>query len=199
MSRTVSQTGLNLIAEFEGCNLTAYKCPAGVWTIGYGHTGNVKEGQTITKAEALELFRKDLQLFANHVNKFVKLPLNQNQFDALVSFTYNCGVGNLQRLIKNRTHAQIADALLLYNKANGKVLNGLVRRRKAERELFLKSVGTQKVQVTAGGLNVRTGIGTSYKIVTVLNKNQQVTISDIRDGWGKTPDGWINLKYTKNI
>lgn len=132
-----SSNGRALIKSFEGCHLTAYKCPSGVWTIGYGHTAGVKEGQTITQEQANTYLLLDLAKYERHVAA-TGLVLNQNQFDALVSFTYNCGNGNLKTLIKNRTLDQIAEALLLYNKSNGKVLAGLVRRRQAERELFLQ-------------------------------------------------------------
>lgn len=132
-----SKRGIDLIKSFEGCRLTAYRCPAGVWTIGYGHTAGVVPGQVITQSKAIDFLASDLIEYETAVTKNVKLPLNQAQFDALVSFTYNCGAGNLAKLIKNRNYTQIADALLLYNKGGGKVLAGLARRRKAERELFL--------------------------------------------------------------
>lgn len=132
-----SKKGIDLIKSFEGCRLTAYRCPAGVWTIGYGHTAGVVPGQVITQSKAIDFLASDLIKYETAVTKNVKLPLNQAQFDALVSFTYNCGAGNLAKLIKNRNYAQIADALLLYNKGGGKVLAGLTRRRKTERELFL--------------------------------------------------------------
>lgn len=132
-----SQTGINLIKEFEGCVLKAYRDPIGIWTIGYGHTVGVKEGQKITQAQAEELLKSDLKIYENGVAG-TALSLNQNQFDALVSFAYNCGVGSLTTLVKGRTLAQIADALLLYNRAGGNVLAGLVRRREAEKALFLK-------------------------------------------------------------
>ena len=134
-----SNNGISLIKSFEGCCLTAYKCPAGVWTIGYGHTAGVTEGMSITQKQADDLLKADLEKYEKYVED-TKLTLNQNQFDALVSFTYNCGNGNLKTLIKNRTLAEIAEALLLYKKSNGKVLSGLVRRRTAERELFLKEI-----------------------------------------------------------
>lgn len=133
-----SQNGVNLIKQFEGCKLTAYKCPAGVWTIGYGHTQGVKEGQKITSARAEELLRQDLKTFESQVSNNVFIPLNQNQFDALVSFIYNCGLGNLKTLVKNRNTNQIANAILLYNKSKGKTLAGLTKRRQAERNLFIK-------------------------------------------------------------
>ena len=112
-----SNNGLQLIKNFEGCRLTAYKCPAGVWTIGYGHTAGVKQGMTITQEQADNYLKSDLVIYENHVNNLNR-SFNQNEFDALVSFTYNCGAGSLQTLCKNRTNAQIADALLLYNFLN---------------------------------------------------------------------------------
>lgn len=138
MVYATSQKGIDLIKSFEGCRLTAYKCPAGVWTIGYGHTAGVFAGQTITNAQAELFLKSDLEKFEKAVIN-TNLNLNQNQFDALVSFAYNCGAGNLVKLVKGRTVDQIADKLLLYNKANGKVLAGLTRRRTAERNLYLSA------------------------------------------------------------
>lgn len=137
----ISEKGLNLVKEFEGCYLNAYKCPAGVWTIGYGHTGSVDNkkivlGMKITSAKATELLKADMNQHEKYVEKYVPFTLNQNQFDALVSFCFNCGPGNLQKLVKGRDVSEVADALLLYNKANGKELAGLTRRRKAERTLY---------------------------------------------------------------
>ncbi len=137
-----SNNGIELIKKFEGCRLTSYQCPSGVWTIGYGHTAGVCKGMTITQQKAEEYLKTDLTKYENYVTA-TRLTLNQNQFDALVSFTYNCGNGNLKKLIRNRTLAQIAEAILLYNKSNGKVLEGLKRRREAERELFLKADGKE--------------------------------------------------------
>lgn len=133
-----STQGIALIKRFEGCVLKAYKAVASeaYWTIGYGHYGpDVHQGDIITKERAEELLRGDLDRFERAVEKAG--PWSQSEFDALVSFTYNCGPGNLQKLVKGRTHAQIADAMLLYVKAGGLTLQGLVRRRKTERELFL--------------------------------------------------------------
>lgn len=140
---TVGQKGLELIKSFEGCKLKAYKPVATekYWTIGYGHYGaDVTEGMTITKAQAEKYLIADCQKFAKAVDKLC-LKLNSNQRDALISFAYNCGEGNLKKLVAGRTLSQIADAFLLYTKAGGKVLKGLERRRKAERELFLSSDG----------------------------------------------------------
>lgn len=133
---TTSEKGLAFIKKFEGLRLTAYQCAAGVWTIGYGHTSGVKKGQTITRAKAESYLKTDVARFEKAVNALNR-SFTQNQFDALVSFAFNCGTNNLKTLCVNRTAAEIADALLLYNKAGGKVNAGLVERRKAERELFL--------------------------------------------------------------
>jgi len=132
----ISNKGIELIKSFEGCSLTAYKDPVGVYTIGYGHTSDVTPLMKISLTDAEDLLIKDLRKFEGYVNQ-LNLNLNQNQFDALVSFTFNCGYSNLKKLVKNRSLIQIGNAILLYNKAGGKVLNGLVRRRKAEHELFM--------------------------------------------------------------
>ena len=137
----ISTTGLNLIKSFEGCRLTAYLCPAGVWTIGYGHTGNVKSGQKITQAKADAYLKADLAKFEKHVMSYdKKYNWNQNEFDALVSFAYN--VGSITQLTANgtRTKKQISEKLLAYDKAAGKTLAGLTRRRQAEKALFDKTV-----------------------------------------------------------
>lgn len=197
----ISQRGIDLIKQFEGCRLKAYLCPSGVPTIGYGHTKGVKLGQLITQQQAEQYLKQDLKVYEDHVKRIVKLELNQNQFDALVSFCYNCGAGNLQTLVKNRTLTQISNALLLYNKSNGKVLKGLQKRRIAEQQLFQTPItkNIRKVKVTAVGLNVRDGIGTTYKIVKVLKKNDVVVIQEELNNWGKISDGWISLKYTKEV
>lgn len=197
----IGQKGIDLIKFFEGCRLEAYLCPAGVPTIGYGHTAGVKLGMKITQQQATEYLKQDLQIYENHVNRIVELPLNQNQFDALVSFCYNCGQGNLQKLVKGRNHEQIAKTMLLYNKANGKVLKGLKTRRQMEQKLFLTpdiNFGNE-VQVTAGGLNVRSGAGIKNKIVDVLSKNDIVRVYEVSGDWGNIGKGWINLKYTKKV
>ena len=137
-----SQKGIDLIKKFEGCRLEAYKCPAGIWTIGYGHTKGVKDGMIITQTQAEEFLREDLRIFEQAVEACVKVPLSQNQFDALVSFCYNCGSGALKtstllRLHNEGKYSSAADQFLRWNKAGGKVLVGLTRRREEEREMFL--------------------------------------------------------------
>ena len=196
----VSTNGIELIKQFEGCSLKAYKCPAGIWTIGYGHTNGVKEGQKITQVQANTYLMEDLKTYGKYVNN-LQLPLNQNQFDALVSFCYNCGPGNLRTLVKNRTLSQIADALLLYNKGGGVVLNGLIKRRNAERELFLKPTNVTRYKVIARGLNVRSGPGINYDRVNILYKNNIVEITKISSRWGMLSDstGWVCLNYLKKL
>lgn len=132
----ISQRGIDLIKEFEGCRLTAYKDAVGVWTIGYGHTKNVKQGMKITQEQAEELLKEDLAEYEAKVEKYDKYNWNQNQFDALVSFAYN--IGSIDQLTSNGRRAikTISEKILEYKKAGGKTLEGLVRRRKAEKKLF---------------------------------------------------------------
>jgi lysozyme len=135
------EKGINLIKSFEGLYLKAYLCPAKILTIGYGHTRNVKANQAITEAQAVELLREDLRDAENTVNA-QKLNINQHQFDALVSFVFNCGSGNflkssLLRMIKvNPMSDNIRIEFQKWNKGGGKVLLGLTRRRKSESELY---------------------------------------------------------------
>ena len=143
-NRKIGQAGLKLIMEFEGCRLTAYQCSAGVWTIGYGHTAGVYKGMKITQAQAEAYLKQDVAKFEKYVNNPSYVPfmdkLNQNQFDALVSFAFNLGPGNLKKLCKGRTINQVSGAMPQYCKANGKTLPGLQRRRKAEATLYNKKV-----------------------------------------------------------
>lgn len=145
-NKRIGQAGFALIKQYEGCRLAAYRCAAGVWTIGYGHTAGVHSGMTITQAQADAYLRQDIAKFEGYVNNPAYVPiteqLNQNQFDALVSFAFNLGAGNLRKLCKGRTAVQIAQAMTQYCKANGKVLAGLKRRRAAEQALFNKPVST---------------------------------------------------------
>lgn len=143
----LSNNGKKLIKKYEGCRLKAYKCPRGVWTIGYGHTNNVRPDDVITQDEAEELFLRDAEVFENAVNRLVKVALNQNQFDALVSFTFNLGYGikglggsTLLRLLNNSDYIGAARQFERWVYSGDKVLEGLVKRRKEEKELFLKPV-----------------------------------------------------------
>ena len=136
--RKINKSGLNLIKKYEGCRLTSYICPAGVLTIGYGHTGkDVKPNQTITKKKAISLLKKDLARFERHVQSYNYIyEWTDNEFSALVSFAFN--IGNIDQLTAygTRTRSQIRTAMLKYVKATGKTLPGLVKRRKAELKLF---------------------------------------------------------------
>lgn len=167
----ISEVGLNLIKQFEGCHLTAYKDPIGIPTIGYGHTKSVKLGQKITQAQADNYLRQDVAASEKAVNA-LKYSLNQNQFDALVSFTFNCGAANLKKLTDNnkRTLAQISARIPNYNRADGKVLPGLTRRRAAEKALFDKPVpGKVAAPAAATKLYYPKYTGTSASIVVALS------------------------------
>lgn len=142
----ISANGVKLIQQFEGLRLKAYQDAVGVWTIGYGHTGpDVTPGLVISQAQADALLARDLNRFETGVSRLVQVPLNQNQFDALLSFSYNLGLGSLQnstllRLLNQRDYAGAASQFPRWNKAGGKVLPGLTRRRAAEQALFLQPV-----------------------------------------------------------
>lgn len=142
----ISENGINLIKNYEGLRLTAYKLEGeSNYTIGYGHNSSKNyAGQTITKEEAEELLLQDLQRYITAVAN-LPLELNQNEFDALVSFTYNCGVGSLNRLTKNRTKEQIAQHITAYTDSSSEIFRqGLLQRRLVEKELFLKEVDTNE-------------------------------------------------------
>lgn len=169
MAFKTSQAGVNLIKSFEGCRLTAYQDSAGVWTIGYGHTSGVKKGMTITEAQAEAYLKGDLGTAENAVNGKVTYSIKQNQFDALVSFTYNVGSGNFgsSTLLKKLNQGDItgaANEFDKWNKAGGQVLEGLVRRRAAEKAMFLN--GT-----TTGGGTTTSGDSTIRAFQTWLNSN----------------------------
>lgn len=145
-----SDAGRAMIAGFEGLRLTAYRCPAGVLTIGYGHTGpDVKPGLVITQQQAENLLAADLARFERGVSEMCAgLSLTQGQFDALVSFAYNLGLGalagsTLMRLLRAGDVQGAARQFDRWNKAGGKVLPGLVKRRAAERDLFSGRSGAE--------------------------------------------------------
>jgi len=154
MNLSISNNGLDLIKNFEGCRLTAYKAVSSekYWTIGWGHYGSdVKKGQTITQAQADSYLRIDCGSAEKAVNSYMsKYNWNQNQFDALVSFTFNCGSGNLKTLLNNgqRTIQEVSAKITAYNKSGGKVLQGLVKRRAAEKELFDKPISYSNAPVS---------------------------------------------------
>ena len=155
----ISKKGIELIKKWEGCRLKAYYCPAGVLTIGYGHTGkDVKRGMVITESKAESLLVKDLEKFEKKVEKYNDVyNFNQNQFDALVSFAYN--IGSIDQLTNNgkRSIDVITQKIVLYCKANGKRLSGLYNRRLDEQRLFKSPICSGKVATVKAinGLNVR--------------------------------------------
>lgn len=141
MTYSLGSKGLALIKRFEGLELKAYKCPAGIWTIGYGSTGkHVKPGLVITEAQAEALLMEDAKRFEERVNRLVTVPLTQEQFDALVSFDFNTGALHSSTLLKKLNaggYADVPTELNKWVKSKGKTLDGLVSRRKAEGELFM--------------------------------------------------------------
>lgn len=155
MSRLINQNGLDLIKHFEGLYTDSYICPAGVPTIGYGHTGNVELGQCVTPQEAEDILQEDMQKFAIAVEKAIVVELNDNQFSALVSFAFNCGAGNLRastlcRKLNTGDYDCVPSELGRWVKATDpstgkkRSLAGLVKRRAAEGTLFLKPMNEIK-------------------------------------------------------
>ena len=139
-----SPKGIALLKEFEGLRLKAYQCPGGVWTIGYGHTAGVKHGMVISERQAEEYLKADLIAFERYLNG-LGLALNQNQFDALVSFIYNVGTGNfssstlLRKVRANPQDNSIMDEFLRWVYSKGRVLPGLQHRRLAEMKLYFSN------------------------------------------------------------
>jgi len=144
----ISDEGFCLIKKFEGCpkddkgNAVAYKCPAGVWTIGFGHTKDVKEGDVWSKEKAEFMLWQELEdEYEQYINDLVTTPLNQSQFDALVSWVYNLGPANLKsstllKVLNNGEYDEVPNQIKRWNKVNKQVNEGLVRRREAESLLF---------------------------------------------------------------
>ena len=152
-----SQKGLDLIKSFEGCRLVSYQDPGGIWTVGYGHTGGVGPCMAITHSQAELYLKYDLRNAEKYVNNYNNIyHFTQDQFDALVSFCYNAGAGNLRKLLDggNKPIEQVKkDLPNTCIKSKGKVLNGLIRRRKAEAELmgnYIKDIETVISEVMAG-------------------------------------------------
>ena len=133
--------GLALIKKFEGCELEAYQCSAGVWTIGYGHTKGVNSGDRINQDEAEHLLQEELPEYEGYINDMVTVPLKQCEFDSLVAWVYNLGPTNLRestllKLLNAGDYHSVPNQIKRWNKAGGQVLNGLVRRREAEAIMF---------------------------------------------------------------
>lgn len=204
----VSENGIALIKKFEGCKLKAYKDSAGVLTIGYGHTGNVKAGQTITQKEADALLLEDLEKFDAHVSYYdstYNYKFNQNEHDALTSFAFN--IGSLRGLTNagKRTKYQIAQKIQAYVNCNGVKLAGLVKRRKAEYDLFITPVSETIVnainkyevgaeyEVKVSGLRIRTEASVTSPIAYPKNLRKSSKIKALgvtRDTSGNT---WLKI------
>lgn len=208
----ISEKGIKLIKSFEGCRLKAYKpvSTEKLYTIGYGHYG-VAAGTVWTQKQADDMLKQDLIKYENYVNS-LKRDFNQHEFDSLVSFTYNCGFNSLQTLVRNRTNKQIGEALLLYNKAGGKVLEGLTRRRKAERELFFTPIEEKPQNSTSSlpykvktkcDLNIRAGAGVNFAKIRVAKKGEILTVwAEETNGstkWGRNGKEYFSLSYCDKI
>lgn len=213
MAFTTSQVGIDLIKSFESCRLTAYQDSVGVWTIGYGHTAGVYAGMTITQAQADAFLRQDLKTAENAVNNKVTISITQNMFDALVSLTFNIGTGafGTSTLLKKLNQGDIngaADQFDVWIHAGGQVVEGLVRRRAAEKALFLNGASTPvdeipvSAQLTVQGTNVyvRTSPQTGA-IVKTLNTGARIQATGRTlingDPWFHISDGWLSGNYVQ--
>jgi len=137
----ISNTGVELLTHFEGLELEAYQDSVGVWTIGYGHTKGVFPGMKITKSQAANMLKSELNEYQGYITDMVKVQLSQCQYDALVCWVYNLGPTNLRsstllKVLNQRDKFLVPEQIRRWNKAGGKVLKGLVRRREAEALLF---------------------------------------------------------------
>ena len=194
----INKAGINLIKEFEGLRLEAYKCPAGVWTIGYGTTGRAgvgikpAAGMIITEAEAEWYLEQAVAKFAAGVEAAITAPVDENEFAAMTSLAYNIGLSGFRkssalRHFQSGDKAKAAAAIKLWNKAGGKVLTGLVRRREAEVELFWTPVPVEPAEPPQGRTNAAqsrtvqssvvqgaTAVGGSVAALNSLNGTAQI-------------------------
>ena len=190
----INQATVELVKEFEGFSAKAYKCPAGIWTIGYGTTAAAgvgitpKEGMTISKNDAEGYLHAALEKFASQIEDSITAPINENEFGAFVSLAYNIGPGAFKKSsalssFNAGDKAKSAKAILLWNKAGGKVLKGLTRRREAERKLFLTPVGSnfegrtsvvQSKTVQASAVQIASGAGAGVAAVGALDGTAQI-------------------------
>ena len=209
----INEAGLRILKNFEGCRLKAYK-PVPTereYTIGWGHYG-VPAGTIWTQKQADDQLVKDLVKYEKYVDSMHR-NFNENEYSALVVFTYNCGIGSLTTLCKNRTNKQIGEALTLYNKAGGKVLAGLTRRRKAEQELYFTPVTQQAAPAsskklpykvrTKCDLNIRSGAGANFSKIRVAPKGEILTVWAIETNgntkWGRNANEYFSLDYCTPI
>lgn len=190
----INKATLDLVKEFEGFRAETYKCSAGVLTIGYGTTAAAgvgikpKPGMKITKEEAEVYLHAALNKFSAEIKDAITAPINENEFGAFVSLAYNIGPGAFKkssalRHFNEGDKTKAANAILLWNKAGGKVLRGLTRRREAERKLFLTPVGikskgrsspVQSTTVQASAVQIASGAGAGIAAVGSLDGNAQI-------------------------
>lgn len=206
MITNISQNGIDIIKKWEGLRLKAYKCPAGVLTIGYGHTKGVKEGQTITEKEADALLYEDLDKYVDHVryyNEKYHYDFNQNEFDALCSFAFN--IGSIRGITNEgrRTKFQISCKFKSYVFAGGKKMQGLINRRADEYNLYMKEdkpvvnlsasfIEVGKIyQIVVSGLRIRSEpTATSTSLKTIRKGTKVKCLKILRDVGGNT---WIEI------
>jgi len=191
----INKSTVELVKEFEGFRAETYKCSAGVLTIGYGTTAaagvgiNPKPGMKITKEEAEVYLHAGLEKFASQIEDAITAPINENEFGAFVSLAYNVGPGAFKkssalRHFNEGDKTKAANAMLMWNKAGGKVLKGLTRRREAERKLFLTPVNgvppeerispAQSTTMQASALQVASGAGAGVAAVGALDGTAQI-------------------------
>ena len=190
----INQATIDLVKEFEGFRGEAYMCPAGVWTIGYGTTAAAgvgitpKPGMRISQAEAEKYLMAALENFADSISPSITAPINENEFGAFLSLAYNIGPGAFKKstalsAFNSGDKAKAAKAILLWNKSNGKKLGGLVRRREAERKLFLTPIDgefegrespAQSTTVQASAVQIASGAGASIAAVGALDGTAQI-------------------------
>ena len=190
----INQATVDLVKEFEGFRANAYKCPAGIWTIGYGTTAMAgvgitpKDGMTISRSDAEAYLHAALSKFADQIAPSITAPINENEFGAFVSLAYNIGPGAFKkssalRLFNAGDKEGAAKAILMWNKAGGKVLKGLTRRREAERKLFLTPVDgkftgrttvAQSTTVQASAAQIATGVTAAGTAIGALDGTAQI-------------------------
>jgi lysozyme len=206
----VSQVGINLIKSFEGCQLHSYQDIGGVWTIGYGHTAGVRANDTISQQQADSLLLSDVESFGHAVSDLVKVPINQYQFDSLTSFCYNVGIhafatSTLLQRVNQRDFTGAANEFGLWIHAGGKVVNGLINRRKAESTLFTRVVETPNngvIQVVKALVvsDIRNGPSHSSGFVRNTVIGETFNVFQRQGDWHCVgPDCWIDGNGGQNL
>jgi len=213
-SKHINQEGFKLLTTFEGCELTAYDDGGGVWTIGYGHTGDdVYPGLTISQTQAEELLREDVEKFESYVEDAVEVEIDDNQFSALVCFCFNVGPGTegfggstLLKLLNSGDYQGAADQFPVWNKVNGEPWQGLTRRRLAEQALFLGMPEVRVLTLTEPimqGEEVRqvqealSAAGINVSADGVFGKDTDRAVRQFQQQKGLTADGVVGVQTRK--